>query len=125
MRRTLLQSLGVAALLLVGLSSPGGAGELPAKENEKIEALIKHVEGLKGAVFVRNDKEYDASVAARFLRGKWDANKAEIKTAKDFIDKVATESGTTGKPYLIRYKDGTEKKSGEYLISVLKKLNSE
>ena len=102
--------------------TPIGADEKPKTEKQKIEALIKHVEILKDAVFVRNDKEYDAKTAAKFLRGKWDSNKSDIKTAKDFIEKAASVSSTTGKPYLIRRKDGKETKSGEYLRAELKKL---
>jgi hypothetical protein len=98
------------------------AAEKPKTEKQKIEALIKHVEELKDAKFVRNDTEYDAKTAARFLRGKWEANEDEIKTAKDFVEKAASVSSTTGKPYLIRFKEGKEVKSGEYLLDELKKL---
>ncbi len=60
----------------------------------------------------------------RFLRGKWDANKADVKTVRDFIDKVATKSGTSGKPYLMRFSDGKEIPSREFLLAELKKLES-
>ena len=91
-------------------------------ETRKIEALIKRVEQLKDAVFVRNGTEYDAKTAATFLRRKWGSNKSEIKTAKDFIEKAASVSSTSGKPYLIRKKDGTETKSGDFLRAELKQL---
>jgi uncharacterized protein DUF5329 len=90
-------------------------------EKEKIEALIKHVEGLKDVKFVRNDTEYDAKTAGTFLRGKWDNNK-DVKTAKEFIDKCATKSTTTGKDYIIRMKDGKEKKCADHLKDELKKI---
>ena len=48
---------------------------------------------------------------------------AELKTAVDFIDKVASISGTSGKPYLIRFKDGREIISHDFLLSELKKLD--
>ena len=63
---------------------------------------------LKDAKFVRNGSIYEPAIAVRFLRGKWDANKADVKTVRDFIDKVATKSGTSGKPYVIRFNDGKE-----------------
>ena len=116
------RSLPLAALGLIVIISAATAGELAPAEKEKIEALIKHVGGLEGAKFIRNGSEYDASAAARFLRGKWDANKAEIKTAKDFVEKVATKSGTSGRPYQIRLKGGKDQPAGEYLLSELKKL---
>ncbi|MER3441527.1 MAG: hypothetical protein C4296_09160 [Gemmataceae bacterium] len=99
-----------------------GADPLPVAEKNKIEALIEHIENLRDATFVRNDRSYDAKTAARFMRGKWEANKADIKSARDFVDKVASVSSTTGKPYLIRFKDGKEVKSGTYLLQVLEKM---
>ncbi len=109
-------------LPLVGSLS---AAELPAEEKAKIEQLIEHVKGLKDAVFVRNGVEYDAATAAKFLQGKWDANSSQIATARQFIDKAATASSTTGKPYLIRFKQEDaikEVKSGDYLLEQLKVL---
>jgi phage-related protein len=92
-----------------------------AGEKVKIEALITHVEKLKGAKFIRNGKAYEPMDAARFLRGKWEAKDKEIKTAADFIEKAATVSSTTGKPYLIQLGDGREVKCGEYLQGKLEK----
>ncbi|HYH69382.1 MAG TPA: DUF5329 family protein [Urbifossiella sp.] len=121
MARILTAGGGLALALAVALN-PARAQETGKTEKQKIEALIKHVEGLDGAKFVRNDKEYDAKSAARFLRGKWEADEAGIKTAKDFVDKAASVSSSSGKAYLIRLKDGKEVKSGEYLLAELKKL---
>ncbi len=114
MTRVPLVCLPLFALLIA-------ADDKPLGEKEKIEALIKHVGDLDGAVFVRNGSDYDAKTAARFLRGKWD-RASDVKTARDFIDKVATKSSTSGKPYLIRLKDGKEVKSADYLVNELKKL---
>lgn len=114
--------LFLACAALAILAAPMATAAEPAEENKKIEALITHVENLKGARFVRNDKEYDAKNAAKFLRAKWDSGREEIKTAKDFIEKAASVSSTSGKPYLIRFEDGKETKSGEYLLAELKKL---
>ena len=98
------------------------AGDIPASEYHKIEALIQHVEHLQDAVFIRNNKAYSATTAAKFLRGKWEGTLDEIKTAKDFIEKVASVSSTSGQPYRIRFKDGREMPSGAYLGTVLQQL---
>ena len=90
-------------------------------EKAKIEALISHIQGLENATFVRNGSEYSAANAAKFLRAKWERNDKEVKTATDFIAKVASASGTSGKPYVIRFKDGKETPCGEYLTALLKK----
>ncbi len=100
-------------------------GQEAGRDNDgKIEALIQHVQSLKGATFIRNGSEYDSKSAAKFLRGKWDANRKEITTPTEFIEKVATKSGTTGKPYFIRFEDGKETPCGPYLTGQLKKLES-
>ena len=116
----------LTGLLLVLVVTPSflRAQTLSATEKQKIEALIKHVGNLKDAMFIRNGSTYEPSSAVRFLRGKWDANKIDVKTARDFIDKVASRSGTSGKPYLIRFNDGKVIKSGEFLLAELKKIES-
>ena len=99
------------------------AQNLPNSEKQKIETLIKQVANLKDAKFVRNGSAYNADSAAVFLRRKWQANESEVKTAQDFIDKVASFSATSGKPYLIRFKDGSESQSRDFLLAQLKKLD--
>jgi hypothetical protein len=113
-------------LLLFVLAAPSfvHARSLPAAEKQKIEALINQVGALKEAKFVRNGWTYEPSTAVRFLRDKWDANSADVKSARDFIDKVASMSGTSGKSYLIRFKDGKEIKCSEFLLAELKKIES-
>jgi hypothetical protein len=111
------------ALFFGMLLPPVVAGQTaPAAERQKIESLIKQVGDLKDAKFIRNGSTYEVSSAVRFLRGKWNANTSEVKSARDFIDKVASTSGTSGKPYLIRFKDGREIRSREYLLAELQKL---
>lgn len=117
-----LTNLTVWLFLLVAAPSFLHAQNLPVTEKQKIEALIKQVGELKDAKFIRNGSTYEVSSAVRLLRGKWDANAAEVKSARDFIDKVASMSGTSGKPYLIRFKDGREIESREYLLAELQKL---
>jgi len=108
----------VLVLLAVTFILPAPAAE-PA-EKAKIEALISHIEGLEGAVFIRNGSEYDAASAAKFLRAKWKREDKNVNTAADFITKGASVSGTSGKPYVIRFKDGKEVPCGDYLATRLK-----
>ena len=114
--------LSVLLLLLLAPASFGQDPQLPNSEKQKIEALIKHVGDLKNAKFVRNGWTYEPSTAIRFLRGKWDAKSSEVHSARDFIDKVASMSGTSGKPYLIRFHNGKEIPSREFLLAALKKI---
>src|SRR5262245_21841260 len=99
------------------------AQNLPNSEKQKIETLIKQVANLKDAKFVRNGSAYNADSAAVFLRQQWQANESEVKIAQDFIDKVASFSATSGKPYLIQFKDGRKSQSRDFLLAQLKKLD--
>jgi hypothetical protein len=120
--------LGFASVLLaslmtvLGVASLGGANSLSRAETQKIEALISRASSLKDAQFVRNGSSYSAHEAAIFLRRKWQANDSVVRSARDFIDKVASFSGTSGKPYLIRFKDGKEIKSREFFLDELEKI---
>jgi hypothetical protein len=123
MRKEGLVRLIFSALFLGMLLPPVVSGQnAPAAERQKIESLIKQVGRLTDAKFIRNGSTYEVSSAVRFLRGKWDANAAEVKSARDFIDKVASASSTSGKPYLIRFNDGHEIKSREFLLAELQKI---
>lgn len=108
--------------LLCFFTALPAAETAPAAEKAKIESLISHIQGLENATFVRNGSDYSAANAAKFLRAKWGRNDKEVKTAADFIAKVASASGTSGKAYLIRFKDGKETPCGEYLTAQLQKL---
>jgi len=113
--------LVAAAFLLSG--AVAGADAASNDETRKIQALLAGVERMD-ATFVRNDKTYDAKTAAEFLRPKWKANDGDVATVKDFIEKIASKSSTSGKLYLIRFKDGREVRSGEYLRAELAKLQA-
>ena len=114
---------GLATVLLTsGSSALAQSAFLPITERQKIEALISAVEGFHEATFIRNGKAYTAVDAARFLRGKWQAREAEIRSASDFIEKVGSFSSTTGKPYLIRFRNGREIPSALFLREQLSKI---
>jgi hypothetical protein len=99
------------------------AQALPSGEKLKIEALIKQVAALRDATFIRNGSGYNATTAVTFLQLKWEANAAKVKTARDFIDNVASISGA-GKPYLIRLKEGKEIIGRDFLLAELSKLET-
>lgn len=101
-----------------------GAQSAPEPEKQKIEALIRQVGELEDAKFIRNGSAYDVGTAVRFLRGKWKANDKHVQSARDFVDKVASVSGTSGKPYRIHFKDGRETTSREFLLAELRKLET-
>jgi len=118
-----LLALLLAALALSGSRAARAEESLPAgAERETIEKLIASVAALTDATFLRNGEAYPAASAARFLREKWHARRSEVRTAEEFIDRVASFSSTTSKPYLIRFADGREVLSRDYLQAELAKL---
>ena len=101
-----------------------GAQAARLSEAQKIQALIHSVETLKGAVFIRNGSEYDGAKAAEHLRRKLDYAGNKIKTADQFIDKLATGSSMTGRPYQIRFADGRTVESAVFFREQLRKLEA-
>ena len=77
------------------------------REQQRIDYLIQTLTSLKGAVFIRNDSEYDATAACDHLKKKLSFAGERVKTAEDFIKYCASESSMTHQPYKIRFADGT------------------
>jgi len=110
-------------LAILCVSSLGvSASAEPLSEKQKIEVLITTVENLKDAVFVRNGTEHDAAAAGKHLRDKWAHDRKNIATARDFIVRVGSGSSMTGSPYLIRFRDGREVKTGDFFVAELRRL---
>jgi hypothetical protein len=122
MTKSSILSLAFLLFLAFGTAQVLHAQSAAPNERQKIEALIKFVSEMNGAKFVRNGSTYDAKAATTFLRLKWRANDSEVKTARDFIDKIATLSGTSGKPYVIRFENGSEMTSRDVLLAALNKI---
>jgi hypothetical protein len=103
-------ALSIAAVVIsITVSSTAlRAADLPPAEARLIEALIDMVERLTDATFIRNGRSYEAGAAATFLRRKWQQREKDVRSAEDFIEKVASFSATTGQPYLVRFSDGRE-----------------
>jgi len=72
-----------------------------AAENEEIEYLLSYV-AVSNCIFIRNGKEHQAKDASEHLRMKYNYAKKYIKTADDFIDKIASKSSITRRKYGIR-----------------------
>jgi len=114
----------VSALALASSGPALAAAEAVESEERTIEALIDSVARLTDATFLRNGEAYPAASAARFLREKWRSRRSEVRTAEEFIERVASFSSTSGRRYLIRFADGREIPSAEYLRAELARLRS-
>ena len=109
---------------LIGEDSAEFCISLPSDltETKKIKSLIEAVEQMDGATFIRNGTEHDTKEAANHLRRKWKAAGDKVKTAEEFVEHLASKSGTTGKPYEIRLSDGKVVGAGQYLRERLQEL---
>jgi hypothetical protein len=95
---------------------------LPESERLIIEKLIARLEGLKEARFVRNGKAYPPATAGKFLRAKWKDRASEVRTAEDFVERIASRSSTTGRAYLVRFSDGRETPTSTLLHAELQRI---
>ena len=116
--------LTIAVVLGPMASLVGRAAPSPV-EQARIDKLIRHVELQKGMVFIRNGSEYTCEQAAKFLRGKMESMGKEVSTAREFIERIATRSSMSGKPYQVRLADGTLLPAGHYLTDELKRIESQ
>lgn len=91
------------------------SGAPVADESARIEALLAEIAAMEGAVFLRNGEEHSASEAARHLRRKWEAaDEEDVKTARAFVDRLATRSSFSGEPYRLRLADGRVVEAGPH-----------
>ena len=120
MRMTMTAFVALGMLLSAAVARAEEKKQLT--EPQKIDALIGAVEKLKDAKFVRNGKEYDGKAAADHMRRKRKSAGDKVKTAREFIDRLASKSSASGEPYKIKFKDGKEVTSAEFLTKELDAL---
>jgi predicted ThiF/HesA family dinucleotide-utilizing enzyme len=109
-------------MILLMLVAIAVGAQQPMTEAQKIDYLIDVVRNLKGAVFIRNGSEHTPEEAANHLQMKREKAGARIKTAQDFIDKVASKSSLSGELYMIRFANGKTFPCQMVLSNELKKL---
>src|SRR4051812_4209215 len=89
------------------------------------EPLSKTVEYLIAAAeksevkFIRNGDEHTGKEAAQHMRRKYDHFKKSIKTPEDFIEKCASKSELSDKPYKIKSTDGKVVDSKDWMLGLL------
>jgi hypothetical protein len=98
------------ALLPVARAAP------PAIAETEINYLLGFIES-SGCEFYRNGSWYDSNKAQAHLRYKYEmlAASGQINTAEDFIEKAATKSSLSGRPYQVRCGGGEVVTSNQWL----------
>ena len=111
-------------MLLGALCVPLAFAAMPGAERVLVDRLIDAVAREREAAFIRNGRRYSAADAAAFMRGKLDAMGTGVKSADEFIAQIASRSSTSGEPYRIRFADGREVTSAEFLRAELQRLGA-
>ena len=109
----------IASTLLLILCWTASAFSQTDVERKKIDYLIRSIETLQNAAFIRDGVEYDAQAAAEHLRLKLRLAGDRVKTADDFIVACATASSKSGQKYQIRFQDDHAVEAATYLRSKL------
>ena len=72
-----------------------------------------------GATFIRNGKEYDAVRAVSHLKQKLFFAGGRVRTASEFVRRVASHSEASGRPYLLRLPGGEVRPLRDWLLEKL------
>jgi hypothetical protein len=112
----------LAILLFAGLSGAVGtawAATTEAETQAEIDYILTTV-GRSECVFIRNGTEHSAVDAESHLRLKYKRGARYVDTSEDFIDRLASSSSWTNKPYQVRCSDGREMTASAWLHSMLR-----
>ena len=102
-------------VLLVVASSPALA--VDEATDAEIDYLLVAVAD-SGCTFIRNGKEHNADDARDHLQMKRRRGKRFFDSTEEFIERLASKSSWTGKPYRIRC-DGDEVDAGDWFTALL------
>jgi len=115
-----------AALMLAALLSPPAAlAQTPVPVQNEVNYLLGYIAG-SGCEFNRNGSWYNAQKAHSHLRDKYKylVEKNLADTTEHFIERAASESSLSGKPYQIRCSDGVAVPSQQWLRDKLMQLRA-
>jgi hypothetical protein len=90
----------ILSLLLVPLMPAFAADNMDAE----IDYLLDTIE-TSGCTFIRNGKEHEPAPARSHLEMKRKRGKRYYDSTEEFIERIASSSSWSGKPYMIRCGD--------------------
>ena len=86
--------------------------------DDEIDYLLSEI-GKSHCTFIRNGKRYSGQDARAHIRSKYRYNAELVHSTEEFIEKIASESSMSGKPYLIRCSGQDEQRVGEWFTGLL------
>lgn len=93
--------------------------KLNAYEEARINAMLNSLARKKDLTFVRNGETHNSEEAVSHLRLKLSNTRNRIDTAEQFIDKVASSSSITGKPYIVKIPGKPDEYAQPYLHKLI------
>jgi hypothetical protein len=117
-----MKTLFVTVLMVSGVAFAEGPSAATSRE---IDQLFVALQG-SGCEFSRNGSWYEAQKATEHLHRKYDylLKKGLVTTAESFIERAATESSLSGKPYLVRCGGAQPEPSKSWFNDKLKDLRA-
>ena len=106
-----------SVLLVLGLmTAPGVRADPPADVQTEVNYLLGSIAG-SGCEFYRNGRWHDANAARTHMLDKYDYLVARdlIQSTEQFIDRAASQSSLSGRPYQIRCNGGAAVTSRQWL----------
>ena len=113
-------------VLAAATSSLALANEPDEKTKQEVSHLISHLAS-SGCQFNRNGSWYEASRAVGHINRKYEylLKKGLVPNTEAFIERAASESSSSGKPYLVKCGDQPEVESAAWLREALAKFRAE
>lgn len=108
----------LCAVMALLLTLPAFA-KINAYQEALINAMLDALAQKKDLIFVRNGDAHTCEEAVSHLRLKLGNTRNRINTAEQFIDKVASTSSITGKPYIVRIPGKSDENAQPYLHALI------
>ena len=105
----------IICLVVTLLMTLPAYAKLTAHEEARINAMLEGLAQKKDLIFVRNGDEHTCDEAVSHLRN----TRNRIDTAEQFIDKVASSSSITGKPYIVKMPGKSDENAQPFLHALI------
>ena len=116
----------IILLVVLATSSLALGNEPDEKTKQEIAHLISHLAS-SGCQFNRNGSWYEASRAVGHINRKYEylLKKGLVPNTEAFIERAASESSASGKPYLVKCGNQPEVESAAWFREALAKFRAE
>ncbi|WP_176691697.1 YfeK family protein [Superficieibacter electus] len=108
----------LCVIIALLMSLPAFA-KLSPHEEARINAMLTALAQKQDLTFIRNGDAHNCEEAVSHLRLKLSNTRNRIDTAEQFIDKVASSSSISGKPYIVKIPGKSDENAKSYLHALI------